>query len=465
MIKKTLDVIDNKLHYGHQQYTIEDLFTLEFYKWADSRVSSFASGEMFDNVIYINFILNVLAIQYFIITNNICQITIISAEKELVCYVTDAANLANVAIDNRSSRRAFAERLKVRGTFFAAGCYLLLQQCTMKRTKPSIDINKDVCVIRSLAAKRKILSNEAREIFYEDKICKGSLYSVLSMSERVRLLYRAYIDANQTYTKAKKLLEKYQLHQTKHLIIDFLRIRLIPVLYYGLALDSLLSRGWKGRFISGNNLDMYAYVEEQIAHKHNIMTVCIPHGLEYGYRLPHVFTGDIFYTTSAHAASYLNEKYSTSKFVFDSALANSMFNLDHKKKTGKKREIVFFTEPRESYVNKRILEVMIPILKEKNIVLNLKHHPKDDLNEYAEIHQNVRVIEDLNEAVINNICISRKSTILLEALYNGGISAAIIINEKDNAIFHTFPSLSNPNIFEFHDIYKLCEWIIETQVE
>jgi hypothetical protein len=90
----------------------------------------------------------------------------------------------------------------------------------------------------------------------------------------------------------------------------------------------------------------------------------------------------------------------------------------------------------------------------------LKLHPKEKQEEYQKY--NLEIIEDFNEAIIGNICFSRKSTILLEALYNDSISSAILINQKDKTIFSNFPSLQIKDINQAYNFKELANWIIES---
>jgi hypothetical protein len=215
----------------------------------------------------------------------------------------------------------------------------------------------------------------------------------------------------------------------------------------------------KGRdFYTGNNLDRFGMLEEKLCHEAGLKLVVLPHGLEYGFKMPRGFTGDVFYTTSELAADKLNSLYNEDKFVFDEKKFDLFFSnrLSNMEKVAPR--LVFFTEPREIEVNIEILDALLPLLNEKGIELFLKLHPKDVLGTYK--GYNVSYIEDTQEALTGNICFARKSTTLLEAVANGSSAAAIIINSKDEAVFNTFISLQIREIEQCFSINSLLDWIM-----
>jgi hypothetical protein len=153
--------------------------------------------------------------------------------------------------------------------------------------------------------------------------------------------------------------------------------------------------------------------------------------------------------------------YNSSKFVFDKEIITSLFKRGSVHEDGEK--IVFFSEPRESTVNHRIITDLLPLLKISNLSLAVKLHPKDCLEEY--IHYDVEIIEDFNMAIKGNICFARKSTVLVEALYNGSKVSAILLNSKDKVIFYSFPSLQSDEINKSYTIKDLGEWIVNESLK
>lgn len=227
-------------------------------------------------------------------------------------------------------------------------------------------------------------------------------------------------------------------------------------LYYCL-IETLFKEHKPDVYYTGLNLERYAIVEDVLARKYGVKTICIPHGLEYGFKFPYGFTTDRFYTTSNYASDYLNKMYTTQKFVFDNEIANKMFKRSYILPENHKKKLIFFTESRDVHVNQEIVEQMLSYLKGTDYKLYLKLHPADKKDNYSSY--NIEFIENFDESICDNICIARKSTVLLEATYNGSLSAAILINNKDKAMFYTFPSLQSERIMIFTSVKELVYWI------
>ena len=96
-------------------------------------------------------------------------------------------------------------------------------------------------------------------------------------------------------------------------------------------------------------------------------------------------------------------------------------------------------------------------VKKEGLRLCLKLHPKDNLKNYSSF--DVDLIDSIEEALINNICFARKSTTLIECIYNNSKAAAILTNSKDICLFHTFPSLQNKEIHVTTNVNELFKWI------
>lgn len=458
-MNNTVIIKGRSIEYNNQQICLDDLMTIDFYEYMETIAPEYDSGHIFDNVVYLNFVLNIYAYIYFFRKNNINRVIIEKTEGSIKDYVYDAARLLNIRIEKRYSKRyhSWISRLILCAVFI----YMFFQQISVKWEKRDLDRNKDIVVLRTPAAKKKIKASEEREILCEDSVAKGSLYSFSSRRKRICYLMKSIGYAFDNLKEAEKYCDKHGLYRSKREIIRFLQLRLLPVSFYRQNLEGILSVKWNKDFITGNNLDMYAMVEEECARKYGIRMVCIPHGLEYGFRFPHCFTGDYFYSTSAKAEKYFNEKYNTNKFHFVPEIAGDMFALSISQNQKKVRKIVYFTEPREPYVNIEILRPLVKELGEHGYRLYIKHHPKDNMADYEEFNGEIEEIQELSEAIIGNICIARKSTVLLEGLYNNALCAAIVINEKDNALFKMFPSLMDDKIQQFHSIEELTKWICE----
>ena len=120
----------------------------------------------------------------------------------------------------------------------------------------------------------------------------------------------------------------------------------------------------------------------------------------------------------------------------------------------KNKKIVFFTEPRRIYVNLFIIENITKILDQ---TLYIKLHPLEDVSFYKD-YKNIKFINDFDRAIQSNICISRKSTILVEALYNQSIPIALLVDKQDEFDYNnTFPSLLDPEINQCYSFKDLVD--------
>ena len=119
--------------------------------------------------------------------------------------------------------------------------------------------------------------------------------------------------------------------------------------------------------------------------------------------------------------------------------------------------IIFFTEPREIYVNQEIIKGILPELKKKGRGLCLKLHPGDSTSNYSEF--DVKIVSNYAESLTGNICIARKSTMLLEAIHNNSTAIAIITNPKDQTMFDNFPSLNTSKINKAYSVKELLDQI------
>lgn len=169
-----------------------------------------------------------------------------------------------------------------------------------------------------------------------------------------------------------------------------------------------------------------------------------------------MFTGDIFYCTSENAAIELRLLYENDKFIFDKNICIEMFSKSSKKANNNKK-IVYFTEARDVMVDISIIKELIRTVKklDANYEVFLKLHPKDTIENYKDFITDVKLIEEFDEAIQGNICIARKSTVLVEALYNQSIAIAVILNQKEQELYNLFPSLNDIQIEKVYSLKKL----------
>ena len=74
---------------------------------------------------------------------------------------------------------------------------------------------------------------------------------------------------------------------------------------------------------------------------------------------------------------------------------------------------------------------------------------------YEDIVESDRFIETIEEAVCDNVCIARYSSILVEGLYNGARSIELICNDADKEIVERYPSLQDSRLEKVYDLKDL----------
>jgi hypothetical protein len=340
-------------------------------------------------------------------------------------------------------------------TFLGGG--LLLVFFLLNKNK-SID-SKLISVIRTKAAWSKIKSqkdfNNYCYIFDDFSYKTKDSFSLYNISFGSRLacflkfpfefcsdMYKVFLDTS------KFSHDWVFLH-----ILKWLIVRVPHKIVYGLYLKSLLLETNCQKYLSGNKEDRYAILEKRLCAKLNIPTVCIPHGLEYGFKMPKGLFGDLFYCTSEKSKTLLEGLYSSNnqKFVFDNDVAKNMFGVGDEKEIANPK-LVFFPESREIDVNLDIIRSLAKL--EQKVYLKL--HPSDSIENYSKVIGEDCTLNDLDEALNGNICLARRSTVLLESAYRNGYPCAILFNLKDKIyVEQVFPSLANHLIKNANNLDEL----------
>jgi hypothetical protein len=443
----------NRILFGDKFLLLDDLHTIDFYEFSNKNVYKYSNASIYVNELFINFIQNFIALEKFVLDNHINQIVFKDSSEELLFYFSDIAEKHNIKLEKGFFFLKQLIILKFYAELIASTLFLfflMLKISNKKKEKGSGEIS----IVRTGSSKNKMKQLNVN-IEYEDPYNSNSIYRLFKRGKRVKWVLQSLYDSFNQYNEIKKLMNTYTGKGSKYLISFFYGKRLVHTNLYKYLIDHFFKTNDFSTFYTGNNLDRFALIEEQVAKNNNLKLICIPHGLEYGFKFPKCFTGDIFYATSKFAASYLNMMYNSSKFEFNKVIINAIFKRNSLEVDGNK--IVFFSEPREREVNHYIIQNVLPLLKTLNLSLSLKLHPKDCLEEYSKYE--VEIIEDFDKAIKGNICFSRKSTTLIEALYNNSSASAILLNNKDKSIFYSFPSLQSDKVNKSFSIEDLTKWI------
>ena len=193
------------------------------------------------------------------------------------------------------------------------------------------------------------------------------------------------------------------------------------------------------KFYSGERESRYGILAMSLRNKNKISAIAIPHGMAYSYNFPLGIYGDKYYATTQEEADFLQKKYPEKEIIFNENVLMKMFSFNLNKK---EKEVVFFTEPRRIEVNIKIITLILASLP----TLRIKLHPADNKRNYIQF-KNLDYIEDFSDSISNNICIARKSTILIEALYNKSTPIAVLFDKQDKFDFENiFPALNSKGV-------------------
>jgi hypothetical protein len=455
---KVIHFQNNKFTVDNEENSMSDLFSNETFVESEKVIPKINCIEesYLINEMYINFIQPYVSVRLFLEKNINSKVKFIGRNSTInKAYIYD--NYKYVAFNRR---KMFCEKLKwffVKITVVPANIimsFFYLFVILIFQSKSKNIVNNKVCVNRTKAAKKNTKVMNGFQNIDEKFTGKSNIYSYVNVFIRYKALIKALIKSLRALRSIRITCKAAMGWFTT--VICFLHYskRIIHTYLYRLILEEFLLKYKITDLLSGNNLDRFALIEEEVCKDLKIRLTIIPHGIEYGFKLPHCFTGNIFYTTSNEASNRLNTLYNTSKFVFSDTIMKKIYSVKPVGNANEfidesSRKIVFYTEPREININKEILNGLIQISKKRKFILYIKLHPSDDLKNYKDELPYLKVIENYDKAIFGNICIARKSSVLLESLYNCSIPIAIITNQKDKLYFDSFPSLNQSSIHRF----------------
>lgn len=461
IMSNMLIIKGNTLVYNDNSFLVDDLITDEFFKIVEPQVHHYNNQCFEVNELYLYFIQKYLAIQIFVQRHEIKDILLQDPNPLITAFIKDIAKRQGIKL--RGRQKLFEDLFSFVKTYFwlyASVFYLVFKMLCVKQ-KGAFPQSDEFAIIRDRATDSKLKEFDVGK--YYDNLLSSlegeSVYSFFSFIQKINWGIKSLYLSTSSMGNIRKNARGYMGRFTERKVMEHYSKRTASTSMYYQLIETLFKLHKPQKYYTGLNLERYAIVEETLAKKYGVSTICVPHGLEYGFKFPYGFTSDTFYTTSKYASEYLNKLYSTNKFVFDSEVATKMFKRDYVLPEHHEKRIVFFTESRDVYVNKEIIDQLLNGLKNSPYLLYLKLHPADKKDNYSSY--NVNYIDSFDESICGNICIARKSTVLLEATYNNSVSAAILVNEKDKAIFYTFPSLQSERIKVYTSVDELMRWIFK----
>lgn len=452
----TLYLEKDKLIFNNEIFVIDDLFTADFLLYSDQQAANFYFKSYFVNELFLNTVQPYLAFKRFIEVNKIKSISCKSPESNMYAFARDLSNKGLVKIDG-DKKLLFVEKAKIKAFLLMAATSMYLVYCMflISRKERKAKQTGEFILIRTISSDKKFEKSILPK-YYEDIKNKESLYSNFNIFIRIFWIVKSYFKSFCELKKTIKFVSRTLGKNSAVVPYKFYSKRIVHAMLYYELLDAFFKENKFHTLYTGNNLDRFSIIEEELTKKYGIKSIGIPHGLEYGFRFPKGFSTDLFYTTTENAAVHLNKLYNSKKFVFDHEITKGIFRLKRKKNSSNPK-VVFFTESREIEVNIKIIDYLLVKLQEKNVPFYVKLHPKDKENNYFIYKLNY--ISNLEDSLIGNICFARKSTTLLECIYNDSKAAAILINAKDKSLFSTFPSLQTSEIFVLYTLESLNQWI------
>lgn len=452
-------VINNReLTYNNRVFLVDDLYTQEFYEYSRRYVDSFYNSFYSVNEIYDNVYQDYLALQMFLDQNNVEKINLSKADEDICFYMADLARKKGIPFSGANLLfRRIRNKVDFSITKFASLGYFLILMARIPYSGEKIEQHKKFSVIRAKSSAGKIKRFTDIHQEFEYPFNNQTIYRLFKLGEKWRWVIKAYFRSFGVMREFRTFYSALSGEWSVLALNNFYKRRIVHAELYKLMLDEYFSHFHGCVFYTGNNLCRFSVIEDQLAIKHGIKTYNIPHGIEYGFKYPKGFSSDVFYANTQYTADWLNKLYNTDKYIFDEEVTTKMFKLDNVKPH--ERYVVYFSEPREVEVNIQIVTELIPLLKERGITLYLKLHPGDVKSNYD--HLDAPQLTDYTEAMVGNVCVARKSTCLLEAIYNESTPIAIITNPKDQTIFDLFPSLNTEKIIKTHSVPELFEQIIK----
>lgn len=451
----TLTLIKNTLNYNGIDFVIDDLYTKSFYEYSNKVADSYRCESFLVNEMFLYIIQPYLALDFFIQNNNVDSIQINSPNLAEGNYLMSLSKKYNIRINKPLVYSCHNLIARIKCYFEIGVTYLYISYLMLRIPFNKRNIKWDeFAVLRDKASRGKM----KRFVFHkedEDLWNKESVYSLFPVFDRLWWCFMSLLSSITTIKTDSQFLNRKI--GTGTLLYDRYGKRILHTNLYANLLDNLFRHNAGSKYYTGLNLERFAIVEDVLAKKYNLKTFNIPHGLEYGFKFPVCFTSDTFYANTQYAADYLNQLYDTNKFIFDSGVTTKMFKLEGA--CNHPKYIIFFTEPREVNVNIDIIKSLKPFLDKEGITLYVKLHPADKESNYLDL--GVEFIKDYASSLVGNICISRKSTILLEAIYNNSLPVAIIINNKDYSTFDNFPSLNSDKIIKTYSVEELFKIIMQ----
>lgn len=346
-------------------------------------------------------------------------------------------------------------------SFFAVvlSAFIFPGLALLTRKRRPAEVAPEFSVVRSPAAfdKMRFLSDSGKvEFYYDDLLQKessaASLYGFGTLSERILSLLIVPVLAFRDYFRVANDSRKLLGWGGTGFVLYYFSKRISHKCTFEYYLHLLIKRSGLDTYYTGNKEDRFAILEKRLCRKYAVHSVCVPHGIEYAFKTPAGLVGDVFYCTTEHARQHLSNLYAGAQvFVYDKDVARQMFS--RHQEVAPVKGIVFFPESRGAEVNLSILSNLLDL----GYDIAVKLHPKDDVENYKQYAGQITYVSDFDSSISNKICLARKSTVLVEAIYNNSTPIAILTDPRDRGyVEHMLPSLIDDQIMRVYSVEELA---------
>jgi hypothetical protein len=329
--------------------------------------------------------------------------------------------------------------------------------------KNKVKFSKNIFLVRSKSGytRAKVFISEDSDClvlvdnFSGIKVPGHSIYSVLWSLSFPRIytkaLWYTVRDFWLLYKDARGLLGTWS---ALSLFLEYWK-RIPQKTLYEACFSEILNRiPEKAELFSGEKEDRFALMQTRRCEQRGVRLTCLPHGLEYGFRFPGGLCGDLFYCFSKNAKEVLELIYASRKFLYSDDALNKMLGIVGGTSKNPIDRVCFFTEPRDQHVNFEIIDQLTRL----GVKLSIKLHPLESQKSYQERYPGIDIIRDLEDALSSSACLSRKSTVLIEASQRGKLAIALLLNKKDQFyVDNLFPSLSSEKIVKIYNCKDLVQ--------
>lgn len=329
----------------------------------------------------------------------------------------------------------------------------------LSRKRSVAEVSAEFSVIRSPASYEKMrFLNDSREVefYYDDLLQKepaaASLYGFGTLGERILSLLIVPVLAFRDYFRVANDSRRLLGWGGTGFVLYYFSKRISHKCTFEYYLNLLIKRSGLDTYYTGNKEDRFAILEKRLCKKYAVRSICVPHGIEYAFKTPAGLVGDVFYCTTEHARQHLSNLYAGAQmFVYDKDIARQMFS--RHQAIAPVKGIIFFPESRGIEVNLSILGNLLSLGYE----IAVKLHPKDNVENYKQYAGQIIFVSDFESSISNKICLARKSTVLVEAIYNNSTPIAILTDSRDRGyVEHMLPSLTDEQIMRVYSFEELA---------